>query len=69
VVESLRNINMSKVLENVEILKDHHRSMGVALSKATMGSPVEDGYFLEKLEKTANRMGFKLKKIKERHEH
>jgi len=56
---------MSKVLENIEALKDFHRSMGCALSKATMGSIVEDGYFLEKLEKSAGRMGFKLKQISE----
>lgn len=56
---------MSKVLENVEALKDFHRSMGCALSKATMGSCAEDGYFLEKLEKSADRLGYKLKKMEE----
>jgi hypothetical protein len=55
---------MSKVLENLEALKDFHRSMGCALTKATMGSPCEDGYFLEKLEKTAHRMGFELKRTR-----
>ena len=53
---------MSKVSENLEALKSFHRSMGCALSKATMGCPVEDGYFLEKLEKSASRMGYELKK-------
>jgi len=56
---------MSKVQENLEALKSFHRSMGCALSKATMGSPAEDGYFLEKLEKSAGRMGYELKKMEE----
>jgi hypothetical protein len=37
--------------------------MGCALKKADDGSDVEDGYFVEKLEKTARRMGYDLKPI------
>lgn len=47
---------------NVGALTDYNRSMRVALQKAYNGSTVEDDYFLEKLEKTANQLGYKLVK-------
>jgi len=52
----------SKVKQNREQLEHYIASMNCALSKAKSGSDVEDGYFLEKLEKMVNRMGFDLVK-------
>ena len=50
----------SKVLENVTALEGFNQSMKCAIDKAKNGSIAEDSYFIEKLEKTANRMGFVL---------
>ncbi len=55
---------MSKVLLNIEALISFNRSMAIALEKAENGSRAEDGYFFEKLEKTADRLGFDLVKQK-----
>lgn len=54
----------SKVIENLIALKMYHKSIGCALSKASSGSDVEDGYVMEKLQAFASRMGYKLDKIK-----
>ena len=51
---------MSKVEKNEPALAQWVRSMQVALDKAERGSTVEDGYFLEKLEKITSIMGYKL---------
>ena len=45
---------MNTVAANVDKLIEHNRSMAIALERAENGSAVEDMYFLEKLEKTAN---------------
>lgn len=45
---------MYTVAANVNKLTEYNRSMAVALEKAESGSKVEDMYFIEKLEKTAN---------------
>ena len=50
----------SKVKDSVEQLKSFNASMKCAISKAENGSNAEDGYFMEKLEKTVNLMGFDL---------
>ena len=57
-----QDIYESKVLENLTALQDYLCSMTCALDKAENGSPVEDSYFLEKLGRAANRMGYKLVK-------
>ena len=56
---------MSKVKDNVAYLKSMNQSMWCALLKAENGSTVEDGYFMEKLEKSASCMGYELKKPEE----
>ena len=48
------------VAANVDALIGFNRSMAVALDKAERGSSVEDMYFIEKLQKTAERLGYKL---------
>lgn len=53
---------METVAANVETLISHNRSMAIALDKAENGSQVEDMYFLEKLEKSAILLGYKLVK-------
>ena len=50
----------SKILKNIDYFKQLHTSMDCALHKAENGSPVEDGYYLEKLSKAAAVFGFKL---------
>lgn len=45
---------------NVEALIGFNRSMALALENAEDGSKVEDAYFIEKLKKTANRLGYDL---------
>ncbi len=51
---------MSKVKANVTALSDYIQSMLCAVGKAERGSGVEDMYFVEKLEKIANRLGYDL---------
>jgi hypothetical protein len=53
---------MSKVKNNIQALKSYIDSMKCAIGKAERGSDCEDSYFIEKLEKMANRMGYELKK-------
>lgn len=55
----------SRVKENLVSLQLYHRSMTVALDKAERDSEVEDMYFLEKLIRTANCMGYKMVRDKE----
>lgn len=52
------------VATNVSRLIDFNRSMAVALKRAEKGSQAEDMYFIEKLEKSALLLGYRLKKIK-----
>ena len=51
---------METVAANVTRLIGWNRSMAVALERAESGSPVEDGYFMEKLRKTAGVLGYVL---------
>ncbi len=51
---------MSTVRANVDALSAYIKSMLCAVGKAERGSDVEDMYFVEKLEKTANRLGYDL---------
>ena len=51
---------MKTVAANVDRLIEHNRSMAVALERAENGSDVETMYFLERLEKSANLLGYKL---------
>ena len=53
---------MSKVKENRGRLSGYLASMRCAVDKAKNGSDAEDGYFLEKLEKAANCLGYGLTK-------
>lgn len=48
------------VAYNVDSLISFNRSMAVALDKAENGSSCEDGYFIEKLRKTAESLGYEL---------
>ncbi|KKK58655.1 hypothetical protein LCGC14_3042250 [marine sediment metagenome] len=50
----------SKVKANSGMLTVYIRSMQCAVDKAVRGSDVEDMYFVEKLEKMANRLGYDL---------
>ncbi len=50
----------SKVKQNQTALRGYIVSMQCAVDKATEGSDVEDMYFIEKLEKMANRLGYDL---------
>lgn len=50
----------SKVKENISYLSACIESMRCAVGKANNGSDVEDMYFIEKLEKMANRLGYDL---------
>jgi len=52
--------NQSKVKNNITALKSYISSMNCGIDKAEKGSEVEDGYFLEKLERMANRLGYNL---------
>ena len=52
----------SKVSANAGALQSYIDSMQCALTKAFKSSECEDGYFLEKLEKMCNRLGYKLVK-------
>lgn len=60
---------MYSVKANVSALIDFNRSMAVALDKAAYGSDAEDMYFLEKLGKTAARLGFRLEVLPARMEY
>ena len=51
---------MSKVQKQIEGLRELVLSLNVAIDKAENGSPVEDGYFIEKVGNLANRMGYDL---------
>ena len=51
---------MSKVKTNVVALSSYLRSMQRAVGKAERGSEVEDIYFVEKLERAADRLGYRL---------
>lgn len=51
---------LCSVAANVQRLIGWNRSMAVALERAENGSPVEDAYFIEKLEKSVNAIGFVL---------
>ena len=51
---------MDTVAANVDRLTEYNRSMAIALERAESGSAIEDMYFLEKLEKTANLLGYAL---------
>ena len=51
---------MSTVKANVDALSAYIQSMLCAVGKAKKGSDCEDMYFIEKLEKTANRLGYNL---------
>ncbi|KKN48404.1 hypothetical protein LCGC14_0653510 [marine sediment metagenome] len=51
---------MSTVRANVDVLSAYLQSMQCAIGKAKRGSDVEDMYFIEKLEKMANRLGYNL---------
>ena len=53
---------MSKVKQNQTALRGYIASMSCAIDKAMRGSIVEDMYFIEKLEKMANRLGYNLVK-------
>ena len=50
----------NKVAYNVQNLIGFNRSMAVALDKAENGSECEDMYFIEKLRKPAEALGYKL---------
>jgi len=50
----------SKVKNNTTALKSYIASMDCAIDKAISGSDCEDGYFIEKLERMANRLGYNL---------
>jgi len=52
----------SKVKNNAGYLAGLLKSMKCAVDKAKAGSDFEDSYFLEKLEKAANAMGYELEK-------
>ena len=52
----------SKVKQERLALRMYINSMLCAIGKAAKGSECEDGYFLEKLEKTCDRLGFNLVK-------
>ena len=54
---------MNTVAANVQQLEGWNRSMAGALERAANGSDAEDMYFIEKLEKTANAIGFELKAV------
>lgn len=54
----------SKVKNNVFALSEYIQSMLCAVGKAQRGSDCEDMYFIEKLEKMANRLGYDLVKRK-----
>jgi len=51
---------MKAVNDNLTALKSYIDSMLCAISKAEKGSNAEDGYFIEKLERMANRLGYDL---------
>ncbi len=51
---------MSTVRANVDALSAYIQSMLCAVGKAKRGSDAEDMYFVEKLEKIANRLGYDL---------
>lgn len=51
------------VATNVEALISYNRSMAIALERAEDDSPAEDAYFLEKLERSAIAIGYKLVEI------
>jgi len=53
---------MSKVKKMQTALRDYIASMQCAIDKAMRGSDCEDMYFVEKLEKMANRLGYDLVK-------
>lgn len=57
---------MYDVHENWVALEGYIQSMQCAVSKAANGSTVETMYFIEKLEKTANKLGYKLVILKDR---
>ena len=57
---SMRRIEMSTVRANTTALSAFMRSMEYAILKAKNGSDAEDMYFIEKLEKIANRLGYDL---------
>ncbi len=50
----------SKVKDNITALKSYIASMDCAIDKAESGSDCEDGYFIEKMERMANRLGYNL---------
>ncbi len=50
----------SKVKQNQTALRGYIASMSCAIDKAMRGSDCEDMYFVEKLEKMANRLGYDL---------
>ena len=50
----------SKVKQNQTALRGYIASMQCAIDKAMRGSDAEDMYFVEKLEKMANRLGYDL---------
>ena len=52
----------SKVKQNQTALRGYIASMQRAIDKAMRGSDAEDMYFVEKLEKMANRLGYDLGK-------
>lgn len=60
---------MYTVATNITALIEFNRSMAVALEKAEKGSTAEDMYFLEKLGKTAGRLGFRLEVLPARMEY
>jgi len=54
--------SQSKVKNSIHALELYMASMNCAINKAKSGSDCEDGYFLEKLEKMCNRLGYDLVK-------
>ncbi len=50
----------SKVKQNQTALRGYIASMSCAIDKAMRGSDYEDMYFVEKLKKMANRLGYDL---------
>ena len=61
-VAFVAKLDEETVAANFVALIAFNQSMACALGKASRGSKYEDGYFVEKLEKTADRLGYNLVK-------
>ncbi|MFA5196532.1 MAG: hypothetical protein WC401_12095 [Bacteroidales bacterium] len=62
-MKSIDILNSTKVKDNITAIESYMTSINHGIAMAKNGSEVEDGYILEKLERFANRLGFKLVKI------